>query len=254
MATVTEGVTAEDAALVRKKLSGYGGDNAIKRYTSKVVAAGTGEVLAMAIGSVYGDDLARACQWQFGPNRHRRLWIDYIFAEPEGKGHGTRVLKAIEKALAAHAAEVPRPNIYVMSTLDSSGFFDRHGYTGIDTPDDEASSFLFGAEVGWWFAKPIDPALRLPVEEVVYHIPGDHGGRDTRWIYPRLFKDPKPTEEEMIQFFESSWMESPDSPMTEAEADAWFVAMAARLVDQEEAERLADHWNLLPLLEAKRQQ
>lgn len=240
-----EGVTPEQAVLMAEHIRGNGGDNALKRYTCSAVDEETGATVAMAIGSVYGNDRERACQWAFGANRDRRLWVDYIFAHPALSGYGTKVLQALEAKLAEHVADAPKPNIYVMSTLEASGFFDRNGYTGIFTPDsdydEEPEAFLFGACVGWWFAKPIDPAVKLPVGEEVRLIPGGHGGENTRWTYPRHFNDPIPPMKEMIEFFECAWTK-PDFRLNDAETTAWLEEMESRMSDPEAAEVMRSMW------------
>lgn len=244
-----EGVSEADQAVMAKEFGGlYGGSNAVKRYTSKVIDPNTGEVIAMAFGSVYDGDLSRASQWDFGANRDRRLWVDSIFSKRPGCG--SVVLAEIEAALAEHADEVPKPNIYVMSLLSSTGFYDRKGYVGIDTPDhaddeDYPSSFLFGSCVGWWMAKPLGDAL---CGETEYPIPGDHGGKATRWAYARQFTDPAPPMRDMIYFFEYEYEEPDDTYVPEAELDGWLAAMCDRLADPKERDRVASNIGVTKLL------
>lgn len=229
---LVEGFSEANHKLVDKHLNSYGGHNVIKRYTSTIVE--DGKVVAMAVGSVYPDDISRACQWNFGANRDRRLWIDYIFADPEHKGYGSRVLREMEEALSKHAANVPKPNIYVMSVHASMGFFDANGYTGIytpDTADDDDYPHAFCSEVGWWFAKPIDSEARVPIDEEVCNVtPANYGfgSKSLRWTYARLFNEPVPLMDDMIRFFENR----------EDYDEEWIRAMAARLKDKDAAQNM----------------
>lgn len=134
-----------------------------------------------------------------------------------------------------------------MSTLDASEFYHKLGYIGIHTPDhpddeDYPGSYLFGSCVGWWFAKPINENASLDGEDI-YHIPGDHGGKPTRWVRPMYFRDPVPTELEMQMFFEPESTEACSyAGGDEVEYWRFWKSMADRLNDPEERARMMSNW------------
>ena len=92
--------------------------------------------------------IKRACQWQFGENMKRNLWIDALSSNY--KGHGTLILNKMEELLKCHVEESERKNIYTVSCFHSCGFFHSRGYDEILTlehDDDEDHPYVFSSEL-----------------------------------------------------------------------------------------------------------
>jgi hypothetical protein len=140
----------------RDEVIGY----AKKMYIS-VSLDENGDLVAFGTAAVYdGSSCFRNDQWEFGANRDRWLWIDFVWSKKKKCGYGRATLKELESALRNHVSEVPKANVYVMAIRGKGDFYKKCGYTFIATdnhPDDEdyPTSFVDGTCEGLWLAKPL---------------------------------------------------------------------------------------------------
>lgn len=117
------------------------------------------KIVGHCVGSVYKEGtFSRACQWRFGHNRDRELWIDSLRSDSNSSCKGSILLQKVEEKLRAH--KVKRQNIYVVSVHNAISFYEKFGYIEIETPDDEEdedypSAFTDGACIGVWMCKPL---------------------------------------------------------------------------------------------------
>lgn len=118
-----------------------------------------GKIVGHCVGSVYKEGtFSRACQWRFGHNRNRELWIDSLESDPNSSCKGSILLQKVEEKLRTH--KVKRQNIYVVSVQNAISFYEKFGYVEIETPDDEEdedypSAFRDGVCIGVWMCKPL---------------------------------------------------------------------------------------------------
>jgi GNAT superfamily N-acetyltransferase len=133
------------------------------------------KIFGLCVGVVYErNTIARCSQWGFGENRNRELWIEHIHADPNSQCKGSFLLKKVEEKLKHHREYVKRKNIYFVSIFEAVNFYEKCGYNEIytketDEDDDYPSSYVNGACVGTWMAKPLYE--KLDSEEVSQFIP-----------------------------------------------------------------------------------
>lgn len=141
----------------------------IKMYT--IVAKEGMKVVGLGIGSVYEHGtMCRTSQWQFGENKHRELWIDYLWSSKDSSCSGREILNRLESKLKQHSVE--RKNIYVVSVHEATGFYTKCGYTEIhtkdtDDDDDYPSSYTNVCCIGLWYAKSIENRECPDFEKIV---------------------------------------------------------------------------------------
>lgn len=168
------------------------------------------EVVGMIIGAVYkANSIDRNDQWQFGENRHRTLWIDYIWSSR--KGYGKQLLNRMEKLLSQHSREAPRKNIYVVSVETSGWFYNSQGYQCICTPDhdddeDKPDSYVYGSCIGFWYAKNLEDKNLLPEGEVIREPTYDRVMTNKRRDLYGMYFQKKIDQQALINLFEKgSW-------------------------------------------------
>lgn len=119
-------------------------------------------VVAISSLSIFSrSTLDRPTSWEFGNNRDRSAWIEFLSVRPshQKKGLGSRLLTIMEELSREHIGMVSRKNIYVSSTVDATGFYYKNGYDEIEigeSDEDEDYPQVHRSESGViFYAKPL---------------------------------------------------------------------------------------------------
>jgi hypothetical protein len=137
------------------------------RYVSAIFSS-DGSLEALGIACAYEDGtIKRNGQWEFWANRHRTLWIEYLWSK---EAHFKEsVVEELEQCLRDnHLGKVLFPNIYVLAGPKTIDFYEKSGYALIETPSfedreyDDPSDFIDSCDL-LWMAKSM--TLPFPSEE-----------------------------------------------------------------------------------------